>query len=84
MGPRPRVSPCEIDEARVLESGAGKSLDIEARLTPEDGGRVFLRVLTNPDGSESTEVGHDGLNRGCTSPANEPACAPGPTRAPTG
>lgn len=43
----------------VLDPDAGRALDVEARLVPRIGGRVWLRVLASPDGTEATEIGVD-------------------------
>jgi beta-fructofuranosidase len=47
----------------MLEADAGRALDVEARLVPGIGGRVWLRVLASQDGAEVTEVGVDDAGR---------------------
>lgn len=48
-------------QSRWLDSAAGTALDLEVRLTPGPGGRAWVRVLADPEGSELTEVGVDGV-----------------------
>lgn len=47
---------------QVLDAAAGNALDLEVRLTPDTGGRAWVRVLADPYGSERTEIGVDGVS----------------------
>lgn len=54
-----RTGDLAAGECVVLDVDAGRALDLEARLVPGAGGRVWLRVLASADGAEATDVGVD-------------------------